>query len=61
MVIWIPVVLPQDLVFLSLPEELILRPMRLQKLNQVTSGVGQVSEKAPEFLGRNVEVLLKSL
>ena len=59
--IWIPVVLPQDLVFLSLPEELILRPMRLQKLNQVTSGVGQVSEKAPEFLGRNVEVLLKSL
>ena len=60
MVIWVPVVLPQDLVLFLLPEELILGPMRLEELNQVTSGVGQVSEKAPEFLGGNIEVFLKS-
>ena len=53
--------LPQDLVFFLLPKKLILGAMRLEVLNQVASGVGKVSEKASEFLGRNIEVFLKSL
>ena len=58
--IGIPVVLPQDLVFLLLPQQLVLSPMRLKVLDQVTSSEGEHPEKLFELLGWDVEVLLES-
>lgn len=56
----IPVVLPQDLVLLLLPQQLVLGPVRLKVFDQVTSSEGEHPEELLELLGWDVEVLLEA-
>ena len=53
--------LPQNIVLLFLPKQLVLGPMRLQIFDQVTSGESEHLEELLELLCGNVEVLLKAL
>ena len=59
--IWVPIVLPQNVVLIVLPEQLVLRALTLQILDQVTSGVGQCLEQRLQLLCGDVEIFLESL
>ena len=52
--------LPEDLVLLLLPSELVLLAVALQVLDQVASRVGELPEENLKVLGWDPEVFLKS-
>ena len=61
MVIWVPVMLLQNVVLFRLPSQLVLLAMALQVLDEVAPGVGQLSEQDFQILSRDVEIVLESL
>ena len=60
-VIWIPIVLPQDVVLILLPEQLVLLALTFEVLDQIASGVGQSLEEGLQLLCGDVEIFLEPL